>query len=304
MVWKQSLIKFCNDLGCEALLDEPMFRHSTFAIGGPADLFISPSSEQQIATLIEYLRKSGIDYCILGKGSNILVGDCGIRGVVIHIGKNLSGITREGNELLCLAGTPLTELCKFALKEGLSGLEFAYGIPGSSGGAAYMNAGAYDGEMKDVLLSCCHIDPSGNIGLFEGDQLALSYRSSAYSNKNYCITSLRLRLTPAPKSEIKMRMQELWNRRCSKQPLEYPSAGSTFKRPANGYASALIEQCGLKGCSVGGAMVSTKHSGFVINTGGATCDDVLALIELVKKEVLQKTGIALECEVRLFRCEN
>ncbi len=304
MAWKQSLIKFCNDLGCEALLNEPMSRHSTFAIGGPADVFISPSSEQQIARLIEYLRERGIDYCILGKGSNILVCDCGIRGVVIHIGKNLSGITRQGNELLCLAGTPLIELCKFAQTEGLSGLEFAYGIPGSSGGAAYMNAGAYDGEMKDVLVSCRHIDPNGSFGLFEGEQLALSYRSSAYSNKNYCITALRLRMTPAPESEIKMRMQELWNRRCSKQPLEYPSAGSTFKRPANGYASALIEQCGLKGCSVGGAMVSTKHSGFVINTGGATCDDVLALIELVKEEVMQKTGVELECEVRLFRCEN
>ncbi len=304
MPWKESLIKLCNELGCEALLDEPMSRHSSFAIGGPADVFVSPSSEQQIATLIEYLRTGGIDYCILGKGSNILVCDCGIRGVVIHIGKNLSGITREGNELICMAGTPLTELCKYALNEGLSGLEFAYGIPGSSGGAAYMNAGAYDGEMKDVLLSCRHIDQNGNIGMFEGEQLALSYRSSAYSNDEYCITALRLRLTPAPKSQIKQRMQELWERRCTKQPLEFPSAGSTFKRPANGYASALIEQCGLKGRSVGGAMVSTKHSGFVINTGGATCDDVLALIKVIKDEVMQKTGIALECEVRLFRCEN
>lgn len=304
MPWKEALIKLCNELGCEALLDEPMSRHSSFAIGGPADVFVSPSSEQQIAILIEYLRTGGIDYCILGKGSNILVCDCGIRGVVIHIGKNLSGITREGNELICMAGTPLTELCKYALNEGLSGLEFAYGIPGSSGGAAYMNAGAYDGEMKDVLLSCRHIDQNGNIGMFEGEQLALSYRSSAYSNDEYCITALRLRLTPAPKSQIKQRMQELWERRCTKQPLEFPSAGSTFKRPANGYASALIEQCGLKGRSVGGAMVSTKHSGFVINTGGATCDDVLALIKVIKDEVMQKTGIALECEVRLFRCEN
>lgn len=304
MEWMDSFIRFCGELGCEALVNEPMSRHSTFAIGGAADVFVSPSSEHQIAALIRYLRDNNIPYCIVGKGSNILVCDDGIRGVVLHIGKNLSGVTREGNDLICLAGTPLTELCRFALEEGLSGLEFAYGIPGSAGGAAFMNAGAYDGEMKDVLISCNHIDAEGNAGTFEGENLRLAYRGSVYSSGGYCITSLRLRLSPAPKDQIKERMQELWTRRSSKQPLDYPSAGSTFKRPCCGYAAALIEQCGLKGRSVGGAMVSTKHSGFVINTGGATCEDVLNLIRIIKDEVKQKTGVTLECEVRLLCCDN
>ncbi len=303
MEWIAPLLRLCESLGCEALLEEPMSRHSTFAIGGPADVFISPSSEQQLTVLIPYLRNNKIPYSILGKGSNILVSDRGIHGAVLHIGNKLSGITRRGNELECAAGTSLVELCRFALAQELSGLEFAYGIPGSAGGAAFMNAGAYDGEMKDVLISCRHIDEWGNIGVFEGHQLALGYRSSAYSDGGYCITSLRLRLTPAPKEQIKARMQDLWNRRCTKQPLDYPSAGSTFKRPTCGYAAALIEQCGLKGRTVGGAMVSPKHSGFVINTGTATCDDVLSLIEVIKQEVKQNTGVDLECEVRVF-CSN
>lgn len=281
-----------------------MRRHTTFAIGGPADVFVSPENETQIQRIILYLAQRNIPYHVVGKGSNLLIGDDGIRGVVLHIGKKLSGVVRHGDELECLAGTPLSELCRFAQNEGLSGLEFAYGIPGSAGGAAFMNAGAYGGEMKDVLLGCRHVDVKGESGSFEGAQLCLGYRSSVYSGGNFCITALRLRLTPAPKEQIEQRMKELWARRAEKQPLEYPSAGSTFKRPACGYASALIEQCGLKGRSVGGAMVSPKHSGFVINTGGATCEDVLRLIEVVKDEVRQKTGVPLECEVRLLCREN
>ncbi len=294
------LKRFCDEIGCDAILGEPMSRHTTFQVGGPADIFITPENQRQVSQLITYLCGQGIRYHVLGKGSNVLVGDSGIRGAVIHIGRKLSGAVRDGNTISCGAGMPLAELCRFALQEGLSGLEFAYGIPGSAGGAAYMNAGAYGGEMRDVLLSCRHVDSRGNPGELSGEDLRLSYRKSAYSDSSCCITGVTVGLTPAPKDVIRERMTELMCRREEKQPLEYPSAGSTFKRPANGYAAEMIERCGLKGCSVGGAMVSTKHSGFVVNAGGATCDDVLRLIDVVKKQVLHQTGTELECEVKLL----
>ncbi len=298
-----SMLKsFCDTINCHAITDEPMSRHSTFKIGGPADIFISPNDEGQIASLLTYFQTHEISYCVLGKGSNILVGDCGIRGAVLHIGHRFSGVARSGNTLKCKAGTPLAQLCYTAYREGLSGLEFAWGIPGSTGGAAYMNAGAYGGEMRDVLLSCSHIDEQGTIGSFSGQELELGYRKSVYCGKNYCITSLKVRLKPAPQDEIKACMDELLSRRKAKQPLEFGSAGSTFKRPEGHFAGALIEQCGLKGRAVGGAMVSTKHSGFVINTGDATCDDVMKLIDIIKEEVFRQTGVTLECEIRFFSC--
>lgn len=294
---------FCCKINCQAVTDEPMSLHSTFKVGGPADIFISPSEESQISALISYFKKHGIPYCILGKGSNILVCDAGIRGAVIHLGHRFSGVTQYGDVLECKAGTPLAQLSYTAYRAGLTGIEFAWGIPGSVGGAAYMNAGAYGGEMKDILLSCRHVDKKGEMGEFIGSTLAFGYRKSIYSESNYCITSIKIQLQSGNKQDIRKRMDELLLRRKTKQPLEYPSAGSTFKRPEGYYASALIEQCGLKGRTVGGAMVSTKHAGFVINTGTATCDDILRLIEIVQDEVLRQAGVTLECEVRFYGCD-
>ena len=296
------LKRYCEELNCKATVDEPMSLHSTFKIGGPADIFIAPDSEQKIGKLIYFLKEHEIPYYVFGKGSNILVSDKGIRGAVLYLGQGISNIKRKDDTIECEAGTPLARLCYFAYEEGLSGLEFAWGIPGSSGGAAYMNAGAYGGEMSDVLHSCRHIDEDGLANEFFGNALDLSYRHSVYSNKKYCITSIKVRLKAVNKTQIKEVMDDLLNRRTTKQPLEFPSAGSTFKRPEGNYASALIEQCGLKGRSVGGARVSTKHSGFVINNGNATCNDVLKLIEIVKEEVFTKTGVLLECEIKFICC--
>lgn len=294
---------FCGTINCHVIIDEPMSLHSTFKVGGPADIFISPSNESQISALISYLTEHEIPYCILGKGSNILVCDAGIRGVVMHLGHRFSGISQYGEVLECRAGTPLAQLSYTAYQAGLTGIEFAWGIPGSVGGAAYMNAGAYGGEMKDILVSCRHVDEKGEMGEFAGSELALGYRKSIYSGSDSCITSVKIQLKSGNKEIIKERMDELFLRRKTKQPLEYPSAGSTFKRPEGYFAAALIERCGLKGKTVGGAMVSTKHSGFVINTGTASCNDILRLIEIIKEEVLRQTGVTLECEIRFFGCD-
>ncbi|WP_242871713.1 UDP-N-acetylmuramate dehydrogenase [Acetanaerobacterium elongatum] len=294
---------FCGSINCHVKIDEPMSLHSTFKVGGPADVFISPSEENQVSALISYFKDHEIPYCILGKGSNILVCDAGIRGAVIHLGHRFSGISQYGEVMECRAGTPLAQLSYTAYQAALTGIEFAWGIPGSVGGAAYMNAGAYGGEMKDILISCRHVDHNGEMGEFAGSELALGYRKSIYSGSDSCITSVKIQLKPGNKEIIKERMDELFQRRKTKQPLEYPSAGSTFKRPEGYFAAALIEQCGLKGKSVGGAMVSIKHSGFVINTGTATCNDILRLIEIIKEEVLRQTGVTLECEIRFFGCD-
>ena len=194
----------------------------------------------------------------------------------------------------------MSRVCNFALENGLTGLEFAFGIPGSAGGAAYMNAGAYGGEMKDVLVECRHIDSNGNFGSLRGEELGLAYRTSAYEHNGYIITTLVMKLSKGNKDEIRAKMQELLQRRKDKQPLEYPSAGSTFKRPEGYFAGALIEECGLKGYSVGGAQVSEKHAGFVINKGSATAKDVLDLIKYIQDKVFSEKGVMLEPEVRLI----
>ena len=206
----------------------------------------------------------------------------------------------EDGMITCGAGVSMNRLCRFALEKGLTGLEFAFGIPGSAGGAAFMNAGAYGGEMKDVLAGCTHLTQSGERGRLVGEELALGYRRSAYRENGFLITSLLLRLAPGDKTEIQARMEDLIARRKAKQPLEYPSAGSTFKRPEGYFAGALIESCGLKGASVGGAQVSEKHAGFVINHGGATSADILALIRLIQNTVYAKKGVRLEPEVRFL----
>lgn len=237
---------------------------------------------------------------VLGKGSNLLVSDRGIKGAVIYTGKQCGISLTDENTVRAQSGASLAQLCTFALENSLSGLEFAYGIPGTVGGAVFMNAGAYGGEMKDVLLNSEYVSTDGTSGELDNEAMELSYRHSAYENSNLVITAASVRLAPADRNEIKSTMNDILARRKEKQPLEYPSAGSTFKRPEGNFAGALIEQCGLKGVSVGGAQVSEKHAGFIINRGGATAADILSLIKHVQARVKAQTGVSLETEIRLI----
>lgn len=281
-------------------IDEPMSKHTTFKIGGNARLMLFPESEEQTASVIKECRADSIRYIVIGNGSNLLVSDDGIDAVVIQMGKGMSQVKLIDDETIyAQAGAQLMKVCRFALENGLSGLEFAYGIPGSCGGAAFMNAGAYGGEMRDVLYRCDHIDENGNMGFLEGDDLKLSYRHSAYYDNGCTVTGLYMRLKKDNPDDIKARMEDFLSRRKDKQPLEYPSAGSTFKRPEGYFAGALIEECNLKGMKQGGAQVSTKHAGFVINTGGATCKDVLELCRKVSDTVKEQKGVNLEMEIRV-----
>lgn len=290
-----------DETGSVYFENELMSRHTTFKIGGPADLFIIPSSAQALSNIISLCEKDSIPYLITGNCSNLLVSDIGIRGVVISISGGFSEIKLiDTYTIQCGAGVKTSQLCNFALENSLSGFEFLWGIPGTMGGAAFMNAGAYDGEIKDVLISTEHLDSHGNHGELIGDNLRLNYRHSAYQDNGCVITSLVLRGIPKEKHLIREKMDDLMNRRKRKQPLELPSAGSTFKRPENNYAAALIEQCGLKGLSVGDARVSEKHAGFIVNVGTATAHDVKLLIEEIKNEVFLQTSIKLECEVRMI----
>lgn len=265
--------------------------------GGKCDIVCEPSCEAALAEIVGACRKSGVPYFILGRGSNVLFRDNGYRGCVIRIAKGLGGITASGDTITAGAGESLSAVCRAALEHGLGGMEFAYGIPGSVGGALYMNAGAYGGEMKDIVVSARCLTPGGDIMEIPAEKMQLRYRGSIFTGGEYIILSAKLRLHAADKSEIKSRMDELMQRRRDKQPLEYPSCGSTFKRPEGYFAAALIEECGLKGCTIGGAQVSEKHSGFVINRGGATSGDVMALVEHIRKTVLEQKGVALECEM-------
>ena len=296
----KQLAEFLNASEIKYLLNEPMSLYTTFKIGGRASAVVFPESEEQAMDVIRFCVENAIRFMPLGKGSNLLVSDNGINACVICFSSGFSDICLvDEDTVFAQSGASLMKLCRFALEHSLSGLEFAYGIPGSCGGAAFMNAGAYGGEMKDVLVKCRHIDKNGNAGFLEGDALGLSYRHSAYYDNGCTITGIYVKLQKADKAEIYAKMQDFITRRREKQPLEYPSAGSTFKRPEGHFAGALIEQCGLKGKSVGGAQISTKHAGFVINTGGATCRDVLELCEICKKTVYEQTGVKLEMEIRV-----
>lgn len=288
---------FALTLGAEVLENEPMCRHTTFKIGGPADFFVAPSDEETFFALCSFCSNKNISLFVIGNGSNLLVSDKGIRGAVIKSPGSV-GISCDGKVLSCGAGEQLRKVCEAARDKGLSGLEFAYGIPGTVGGAVYMNAGAYGGEMKDVVVSTNHIDGAKMDG-FNADGLCFGYRHSVYSGKGKIITRVTFALHRGDKVEIGDKMRDLMERRSAKQPLEWPSAGSVFKRPQGNYAGTLIESCGLKGVSVGGAAVSEKHAGFIINMGGATCHDVLELVSKIQNEVLRQTGLTLECEIRL-----
>lgn len=285
-------------LGCEARQNEPMSKHTSFKIGGNADAYIKINNLSKLSAILKECKDSNVDYMIIGNGSNILVSDEGIRGAVIRLDGDFRKITLvDDTTVFCGAGATLACLCKYALNCGLSGLEFAWGIPGTVGGAVFMNAGAYDSEMKNVVHSVSHISPSGEIGRIEKENLNFGYRTSVYRNNNMIITGVTLKLKKGNFDEIREKMDDYMSRRSSKQPLEYPSAGSVFKRPEGNFAGALIEQCGLKGKSCGGAQVSEKHAGFIINKSNATAKNVRDLISEIQTTVSDKTGCNLECEL-------
>lgn len=281
--------------------NEPLAEHCTFKIGGPARVFVAPQEEEQLCKAILLCRDLRLPYYLLGNGSNILFADEGWSGVILDTSALKSSIQREGCTLRAGAGTLLSSLCREALRAGLTGLEFAYGIPGTVGGAVYMNAGAYGGELKDVLTRVRYLNQEGQIVCAEAAELDLSYRHSIFEENGGCILSAEFRLTPGDPAEIQAKMEDLMGRRRDKQPLDKPSAGSTFKRPAGAFAGALIDQCGLRGYRHGGAAISEKHCGFVVNLGGASCADVLALCDEVRDIVQEKTGYLLEKEIRVVK---
>ena len=281
------------------LSNEPMKKHTTFRIGGPADIFAAPESIEEIEAVCRFAKEEGIPLFVLGNGSNLLVADDGMDGIVLQIYKNYSGIEVNGNELTVKAGTLLSSTSKAALNEELTGFEFAGGIPGTFGGAVVMNAGAYGGEMVQVLKEVKVLTKDGEIKTLKAEELELGYRTSNVLKNEYVVLEGVIALEKGNKEEIKAKMDEYALARKTKQPLEYPSAGSTFTRPEGYFAAALIDQCGLKGMTVGGAQVSEKHAGFVINRGGATCADVTALMAVIQRRVWEEKGVRLEPEIKM-----
>ncbi len=278
--------------------DELMKNHTTFKIGGKAEVYVTPESAEQIQEIVDLGRKESIPVHIIGNGSNLLVADEGVSGIVVSIGSRLSSYDIDGETINAQAGMSLMKLAALAADAGLSGLEFASGIPGNLGGAVYMNAGAYDGQMADVVANVTVIDRDNNIEVISAENLEFDYRSSAVAKKNMIVLSARLCLKTAAEVTIRSRMTEISELRKLKQPLEYPSAGSTFKRPDGYYAGKLIADAGLKGYTIGGAQVSEKHAGFIINAGGATAQDVVKLCDYVSQKVYENSGVKLELEVK------
>ncbi len=292
------LLKICEEKGISAKKNVPMKTLTTFKIGGPAALCAEAANSSQVSELMRACRKLGIEYIVIGKGSNIVVDDKGLDKLVIRLTGDLARVTRlDDTTLHCGAGLSLAGLCREAENKSLSGLEFAWGIPGSVGGAVFMNAGAYGGEIKDVVFSVTHIDRDGKIGTIKGADLDFGYRHSVYKENGFTIIGATFRLKLDNRTEIRNRMDDFMGRRKDKQPLEFPSAGSVFRRPEGAFAGALIEQCGLKGKSVGGAQVSPKHAGFIVNIGGATAEDVKNLVELIQSTVKKETGYDLQREI-------
>ena len=276
--------------------DEPLSRHTSFKTGGNSAFLVMPETAEQIAQLLRGLKDT--KYIVIGNGSNLLFPDEGYDGVVIALGHNFAKITVDGETITAESGALLSKIANVAAENGLGGFEFAAGIPGSLGGAVYMNAGAYGGEMKDVVTKVNHIDKKGNKGCYCGEELDFSYRHSAYSDSDLIITSVIFKLEKGNASEIEAQMTDIMGRRVDKQPLEYPSAGSVFKRPEGYFAGALIEHSGLKGKRIGGAMVSEKHAGFIINYENATTTDVTDLIKYCQKTVFDKFGVELHTEIK------
>lgn len=301
---KEQLASLCKEKEIPVLWEEPMKHYTSFQIGGPASAVCIPKNREQLSCLLSFLRKMQINHWFVGNGSNLLISDEGLKGVVILLDSDFDGEILISNTVLeAPAGKKLSSVCAAACRAELTGLEFAWGIPGSVGGAVYMNAGAYGGEMKDRLIWVEYIDLDGNIQRVPAEKLNLSYRHSCFMEQEYqgvCIIRAAFSLEKGEQAAIQAEMDRIIGQRKEKQPLDLPSAGSTFKRPQGAYAAQLIDQCGLRGFSVGGAQVSTKHTGFVVNIGGATCQDVLELARQVKECVKEKTGFELEMEVRLL----
>lgn len=302
-------------------VDEPLKNHTSFKIGGPADFFVEPESIEDFQMICRKIKELELPFFVLGNGSNLLVSDSGYRGVILKISDKMDNIRVfknvlvdgvKRNFLVCSAGTNLSRICTVAAKNSLSGLEFAFGIPGSLGGGIFMNAGAYGGELKDVVRCALHVDSCGELGFLRGREMNFSYRKSFYSQKvgenidnlgqrsNFIILEAILELHSGSETEITRKMADLSGKRRSKQPLDLPSAGSVFKRPEGHFVGPMIEKCGLKGRTFGGAQVSEKHAGFIVNIGDATCSDVLNLVEIIKKSVRSKFGVDLHCEFKIL----
>ena len=293
--------KFCTCLGSDNVkLQEPMSKHTTFRIGGPADFYLCPHSTKEVQQAVQICKEENLPYFILGNGSNLLVSDKGYRGVIIQLWKNFSDISVKGCCITAKAGALLSKVAAEALEAGLTGMEFASGIPGTIGGAVFMNAGAYGGEMKDIIKEVKVLDDQGEVRVLSNEEMKLGYRTSIVKEKGYTVLSAVLELKKGEPSVIRETMEDLKNRRTSKQPLDMPSAGSTFKRPEGYFAGKLIMDSGLRGFSVGGAQVSEKHCGFVVNKGGATAEYVTVLIREVQRRVKEKFGVELETEVRFL----
>ena len=294
----ENFLKLLNDSDIVSFPNEPMKNHTTFHIGGNADCFCEVKTVDALKKILTLCKENNIPCFIIGLGSNLLVSDNGFKGIVIKLGGTFTEMYVQDNKISCGAGASLASACVLARKNSLSGLEFAWGIPGSVGGATYMNAGAYDGEMKDVISEVTFMDKLGNIKTYQKDELDFGYRHSVFTDTQNIIINVTFTLKPEQQIIINDKMQELMDKRKSKQPINHYSAGSVFKRPEGFYAAALIEECGLKGFSVGGAEVSKKHSGFIVNDHNATAEDVRQLVEYIKKVVLEKKGVELCCEIK------
>ena len=306
MAWFETLDRKIADYlpDLKYVEDEPMAKHISFRVGGAAKRMAFPENAEQLVLLMNFALSCGARALVIGNGTNLLVPDEGLDRLVIDVSDGMTRIADGGqaNEITAQCGASLARIAEYARKKGLSGLEFAHGIPGTLGGAVCMNAGAYGGEIKDVVASVTLLDPEAGIRTLKGEEMQFSYRRSLLSeHPEYVVLSATFRLERGDSETIGARMRELMAKRTASQPLEFPSAGSTFKRPVGHYAGPLIEGCGLKGRRVGGAEVSTKHAGFIVNTGGATCADVLALIEKVQKTVYDARGVMLEPEVKIVR---
>lgn len=297
----KEIYTYATELGCKAAYNEPMSAHTSFKIGGEAALFIVPKDSDSLKSVIKRCKECLARVIILGNGSNMLFADGKIDAVVISMCLESAEVSYLGaGRIKSDAGVSLMRVCRLALSNSLSGLEFAYGIPGSVGGAVYMNAGAYGGEIKDIIEKCEYLTPQGEIKVMNKDDMHLGYRKSIFSENLGVVLSATFALKDGNAEEIKLKMDDFMSRRKSKQPLEYPSAGSVFKRPEGYFAGALIEECSLKGYSIGGAQVSEKHAGFIINKGSASAKDVMDLIEYIKDKVLKEKGVKLEPEIKLI----
>ncbi|SMP45435.1 UDP-N-acetylmuramate dehydrogenase [Anoxynatronum buryatiense] len=299
---EQALEKALKQIVGETALrcQEPMKAHTSFQIGGPADYLAEPGTEAQLADLLSLCQGSGVPVMVIGKGSNMLVSDTGIRGVVIKIGKRMNRVTVQGQQVNAQAGATLSSLSRTLLQQSMAGFEFAAGIPGTLGGALAMNAGAYGGEMKDILVNCRVMNASGIIQTLTLDEMHMGYRSSRVQKTGEIILSANLALKSGVYRQIKFMMDDYWQRRVTRQPYYLPSGGSVFKRPEGYFAGKLIEDCQLKGVAVGGAMVSELHAGFIVNTGDATAADVVNLMNLICKRVKETHGVDLEAELRVI----